>query len=151
MSHFNWCDIFSNSAWLCSIRWLGSWPLLRHRDLLWWFSKINNMLKLYWFKKQFSTWNHPGWLQQVGFATNLPQIGATISSGQSQRCTLNLKQKKRYSHIFKDSEEAEEKFRLVATAYETLKDDETREYYDYYLDHPEERYYNVFFIIYLCK
>uniref|UniRef100_A0A183CAS0 J domain-containing protein n=1 Tax=Globodera pallida TaxID=36090 RepID=A0A183CAS0_GLOPA len=40
--------------------------------------------------------------------------------------------------------EAEDKFRLVATAYETLKDDETRSYYDYYLDHPEERYYNYY-------
>uniref|UniRef100_A0AC34RA04 J domain-containing protein n=1 Tax=Panagrolaimus sp. JU765 TaxID=591449 RepID=A0AC34RA04_9BILA len=41
-------------------------------------------------------------------------------------------------------EEAEVKFRLIATAYETLKDDETRGYYDYYLDHPEERYYNYY-------
>uniref|UniRef100_A0A914YEK7 J domain-containing protein n=1 Tax=Panagrolaimus superbus TaxID=310955 RepID=A0A914YEK7_9BILA len=41
-------------------------------------------------------------------------------------------------------EESEEKFRLVTTAYETLKDDETRGYYDYYLDHPEERYYNYY-------
>ncbi|KAL3089973.1 hypothetical protein niasHS_006425 [Heterodera schachtii] len=41
-------------------------------------------------------------------------------------------------------EETEEKFRLIATAYETLKDDETRTYYDYYLDHPEERYYNFY-------
>ena len=41
-------------------------------------------------------------------------------------------------------EEAEQKFRLIATAYETLKDDETREYYDYYLDNPEERYYNYY-------
>ena len=40
--------------------------------------------------------------------------------------------------------EAEVKFRLVTTAYETLKDDETRGYYDYYLDHPEERYYNYY-------
>lgn len=41
-------------------------------------------------------------------------------------------------------ESTEEKFRQIATAYETLKDDETREYYDYYLDHPEERYYNYY-------
>lgn len=31
-------------------------------------------------------------------------------------------------------------FRLIATAYETLKDEQTRTDYDYYLDHPEERY-----------
>ncbi|XP_053321816.1 dnaJ homolog subfamily C member 25 [Spea bombifrons] len=37
-------------------------------------------------------------------------------------------------------DEAHEKFLLVATAYETLKDDETRKDYDYMLDHPEEHY-----------
>uniref|UniRef100_A0A7E4V8R4 J domain-containing protein n=1 Tax=Panagrellus redivivus TaxID=6233 RepID=A0A7E4V8R4_PANRE len=41
-------------------------------------------------------------------------------------------------------EESEVIFRLITTAYETLKDDETRKYYDYYLDHPEERYYNYY-------
>ncbi|CAJ0579453.1 unnamed protein product, partial [Mesorhabditis spiculigera] len=40
--------------------------------------------------------------------------------------------------------EAEKKFRLIATAYETLKDDEVREEYNYYLDHPEERFYNYY-------
>ncbi|EHB13735.1 DnaJ-like protein subfamily C member 25 [Heterocephalus glaber] len=35
---------------------------------------------------------------------------------------------------------AEEAFLLVATAYETLKDEETRKDYDYMLDHPEEYY-----------
>lgn len=43
-----------------------------------------------------------------------------------------------------EREDAEKKFRLIATAYETLKDDETRKYYDYYLDNPEERYYNYY-------
>uniref|UniRef100_A0A0N5AS58 J domain-containing protein n=1 Tax=Syphacia muris TaxID=451379 RepID=A0A0N5AS58_9BILA len=40
--------------------------------------------------------------------------------------------------------EAVEKFRKIATAYETLKDDGTREDYDYYLDHPEHRAYNYY-------
>ncbi|XP_004711006.1 dnaJ homolog subfamily C member 25 [Echinops telfairi] len=35
---------------------------------------------------------------------------------------------------------AEEAFLLVATAYETLKDEDTRKDYDYMLDHPEEYY-----------
>ncbi|KAM4710246.1 dnaJ homolog subfamily C member 25 [Discoglossus pictus] len=35
---------------------------------------------------------------------------------------------------------AQEKFILIATAYETLKDEETRKDYDYMLDHPEEYY-----------
>ncbi|XP_072454192.1 dnaJ homolog subfamily C member 25 [Notamacropus eugenii] len=37
-------------------------------------------------------------------------------------------------------ESAQEAFLLVATAYETLKDEETRKDYDYMLDHPEEYY-----------
>ncbi|GCC29620.1 dnaJ homolog subfamily C member 25 [Chiloscyllium punctatum] len=37
-------------------------------------------------------------------------------------------------------ENPEEKFLLVATAYETLKDDEARKDYDYMLDHPDEFY-----------
>nr|XP_061836716.1 dnaJ homolog subfamily C member 25-like [Nerophis lumbriciformis] len=35
---------------------------------------------------------------------------------------------------------AKKKFLLVATAYETLKDEDTRRDYDYMLDHPEEYY-----------
>jgi len=43
--------------------------------------------------------------------------------------------------------EAEEQFRLIAVAYETLKDDESRKNYDYLLDNPEEyyrHYYNYY-------
>ncbi|XP_063151044.1 dnaJ homolog subfamily C member 25 [Candoia aspera] len=40
----------------------------------------------------------------------------------------------------KGAESAQEKFLLIATAYETLKDEETRKDYDYMLDHPEEYY-----------
>ncbi|XP_015257807.1 PREDICTED: dnaJ homolog subfamily C member 25 [Cyprinodon variegatus] len=39
-----------------------------------------------------------------------------------------------------DEESAHTKFLLIATAYETLKDEETRRDYDYMLDHPEEYY-----------
>lgn len=37
-------------------------------------------------------------------------------------------------------ESAHSKFLLIATAYETLKDEDTRRDYDYMLDHPEEYY-----------
>jgi len=40
--------------------------------------------------------------------------------------------------------EATERFRQITTAFETLKDDETREYYDFYLDNPEERFYHYY-------
>lgn len=39
---------------------------------------------------------------------------------------------------------AEAKFRMLATAYETLKDEDSRKDYDYMLDHPEERYYHYY-------
>ena len=43
--------------------------------------------------------------------------------------------------IFQEEKaKAEARFRVIATAYETLKDDQIREEYDYYLDHPEERF-----------
>ncbi|MGH0185065.1 UNVERIFIED_CONTAM: hypothetical protein FKN15_017217 [Acipenser sinensis] len=38
------------------------------------------------------------------------------------------------------AESAHQKFLLIATAYETLKDEESRKDYDYMLDHPEEYY-----------
>ncbi|CAD5226796.1 unnamed protein product [Bursaphelenchus xylophilus] len=59
----------------------------------------------------------------------------------------NLARKYHPDRIRGDAAEKElaiEKFRQIATAYETLKDEETKQYYDYYLDHPEERYYNYY-------
>ncbi|XP_040217328.1 dnaJ homolog subfamily C member 25 [Rana temporaria] len=51
--------------------------------------------------------------------------------------------KKYHPDRFRSNEEKENahnNFLLVATAYETLKDEETRKDYDYMLDHPEEYY-----------
>ncbi|KAL2100146.1 hypothetical protein ACEWY4_004540 [Coilia grayii] len=42
------------------------------------------------------------------------------------------------------AESAQQKFLLVATAYETLKDEETRKDYNYMLDHPEEYYSHLY-------
>ncbi|CAI5448581.1 unnamed protein product [Caenorhabditis angaria] len=55
--------------------------------------------------------------------------------------------KKHHPDRFKEQDkklEAETRFRVIATAYETLKDEEARTSYDYYLDHPEERFYNYY-------
>jgi len=43
-----------------------------------------------------------------------------------------------------EKDEAEKKFMQIATAYETLRDDESRTEYDYMLDHPEEMWRNYY-------
>lgn len=49
--------------------------------------------------------------------------------------------RKYHPDVYKE-EDAETKFRNIATAYEVLKDDESRKDYDYMLDNPEEAYYH---------
>jgi len=41
-------------------------------------------------------------------------------------------------------EKGVKRFHIIATAYETLKDPQVKEEYDYYLQHPEEYYYNYY-------
>merc|ERR1712088_800529 len=43
-----------------------------------------------------------------------------------------------------DKADAEKKFMQIASAYEVLKDDESREEYNYMLDHPEEMWSNYY-------
>ena len=43
-----------------------------------------------------------------------------------------------------DKESAEKKFMQIASAYEVLRDDESREEYNYMLDHPEEMWQNYY-------
>ncbi|CAB3409954.1 unnamed protein product [Caenorhabditis bovis] len=55
--------------------------------------------------------------------------------------------KKYHPDRYKNAEQkadAEKRFLVIATAYETLKDDDAKTNYDYYLDHPEERFYNYY-------
>lgn len=49
--------------------------------------------------------------------------------------------RKFHPDVYKE-EDADMKFRAIATAYEVLKDDESRKDYDYMLDNPEEAYYH---------
>ena len=54
--------------------------------------------------------------------------------------------KKWHPDMFRTLEEkevAEKKFMKIATAYETLTDEESRADYDYMLDHPEEMFRNM--------
>ncbi|XP_028394016.1 dnaJ homolog subfamily C member 25 homolog [Dendronephthya gigantea] len=69
-------------------------------------------------------------------------VGRDASKSEITKAYRKLA-KKYHPDIYKGSD-AEEKFRLIATAVEILKDDEQRKDYDYMLDHPEEAYYNYY-------
>lgn len=51
--------------------------------------------------------------------------------------------RKFHPDVYKE-EDADVKFRSIATAYEVLKDEESRKDYDYMLDNPEEAYYHYY-------
>ncbi|XP_055304169.1 dnaJ homolog subfamily C member 25 homolog [Sitodiplosis mosellana] len=65
------------------------------------------------------------------------------STGSEVRRMYRRLAKKTHPDLFRDEEqkkEAEEKFKLLANAYEILRDDEARKDYDYMLDNPSEYY-----------
>lgn len=71
-------------------------------------------------------------------------LGVTRDASKSDIAKSYRKLAKQYHpdvHRNKEAKEkAEEQFKIVATAYEILKDDESRADYDYMLDHPDEYY-----------
>lgn len=75
-------------------------------------------------------------------------LGVTRESSKSEIARNYRQLAKKYHPDLHKGEEAkkvaEEKFKLIATAYETLKDDEARTDYDYMLDHPDEYYANYY-------
>ncbi|CAB4021787.1 dnaJ homolog subfamily C member 25 homolog [Paramuricea clavata] len=71
-------------------------------------------------------------------------LGVTRESSKSEITKAYRKLAKKYHPDIYKGSDAEEKFRLIATAVEILKDDEQRKDYDYMLDHPEEAYYNYY-------
>lgn len=71
-------------------------------------------------------------------------LGVTRSSTRSEIAKAYRKLARKYHpDMYRDAEakaEAETKFKSVATAYEILKDEESKTDYDYMLDNPEEYY-----------
>ncbi|ESO02691.1 hypothetical protein HELRODRAFT_188809 [Helobdella robusta] len=69
-------------------------------------------------------------------------LGLTRDSPKSDisKAYRNLAKKWHPDRHKKDKDEAASMFQKIATAYETLRDEESRSNYDYMLDHPEEYY-----------
>ncbi|XP_065903106.1 dnaJ homolog subfamily C member 25-like [Dysidea avara] len=96
-----------------------------------------------------------GLLQLYGVAGLVPNLycgekncydvlGVTRDSEKSEISKAYRKLAIKYHPDRYKADDAEEKFREIATAYETLKDDGERADYDYMLDHPEEYYYHYY-------
>ncbi|CAG0883066.1 unnamed protein product, partial [Darwinula stevensoni] len=81
-----------------------------------------------------------GWNYFLSFAV----LGVTRDSAKNEIArAYRALARKHHPDMHKTPEaksEAETMFKLIATAYEILKDDEARTDYDYMLDHPEEFY-----------
>ena len=75
-------------------------------------------------------------------------LGVTRDSSKKEISKAYRKlAQKWHPDMFRSTEEketAEKKFMQIATAYETLRDDESRADYDYMLEHPEEMWRNYY-------
>jgi len=71
-------------------------------------------------------------------------LGLTREATKSELSKAYRQLARKYHPDRNKEEGAEEMFRLAATAYEVLKDDDSRRDYDYMLDNPEEAYYHYY-------
>ncbi|XP_065051046.1 dnaJ homolog subfamily C member 25 homolog [Rhopilema esculentum] len=71
-------------------------------------------------------------------------LGVTRDATKGEISKAYRKLARKYHPDVYKEKDAEERFRKIATAYETLKDDEARTDYDYMLDNPEYAYYHYY-------
>lgn len=71
-------------------------------------------------------------------------LGVERDAKKSQISKVYRKLARKYHPDVNDTAGAADMFQLIATAYETLRDDEQRKEYDYMLDNPDEAYYHYY-------
>jgi len=71
-------------------------------------------------------------------------LGVSREAVKSELSKAYRKLARKYHPDVNKTEGAEVMFRNIATAYETLRDDEQRREYDYMLDNPDEAYYHYY-------
>jgi len=71
-------------------------------------------------------------------------LGVERDATKGQISKVYRKLARKYHPDVNSTEGAAEMFQLIATAYETLRDDEQRKEYDYMLDNPDEAYYHYY-------
>merc|ERR1711973_909299 len=72
-------------------------------------------------------------------------LGVTRDSSKAEISKAYRKLARKFHPDRYKGKDAEAKFQLIATAYETLKDDEQRNDYNYMLDNPEETYRHYYY------